>query len=183
MTVQAVPQEQLLPSETTVLEALASVDIQWTQRQLAQRTGYSIGLVNTILKKLSRTGYVKITSINKQRLQYLLTPQGIATASKVACGYILRTFRDYQQLYGQISVFFRDLSSQGHQDLCVYYDNPELKTLLNVVMRDCGLADKIKIHDGDDQCTTKVYLKGAAMTASGPQLNISVSGTTNGGGL
>lgn len=178
---EALPKSELLPNETTVLEALASADSAWTQRKLAHQTGYSIGLINTILKKLSRTGYIKITSIDCRRLQYLLTPHGLATASRIACGYVLRTFQDYQQIYVQISDFFHGLSAQGCQDLCVYCDNPELKNLLNVVVRDCGLAGKINLRDAASQGVADVYLRGAAKTTSGLALDMALVSRTEGG--
>lgn len=181
MVEEALPKSELLPNETTVLEALACADVAWTQRKLAHQTGYSIGLINTILKKLSKTGYIKIASIDRRRLEYLLTPQGFATASRIACNYILRTFRDYQQIYLQISDFFQALSAQGRQELCVYCDDPELKNLLHVVVRDSGLTSKIKLSDAASQGAADVYLKGAAKTASGFTLDMALVQRTNGG--
>lgn len=178
---EALPNSELLPSETTVLEALASVDVAWTQRKLAHQTGYSIGLINTILKKLSKTGYIKIASIDRRRLQYLLTPQGLATASRIACSYILRTFRDYQQIYLQISNFFQVLSAQGRQDLCVYCDDPELKTLLQVVVRDSGLAAKINLQEATSQGVADVHLRGAARTSAGIVLDMALLPRADGG--
>lgn len=181
MAADAVPQEQLLVSETTVLETLATREAEWTQRKLAQHTGYSIGLINTILKKLSRTGYIKIANLNSRRLQYLLTPQGLAATSRVACNYILRTFHDYQRLYVQISDFFQDLSAKGHQNLCVTCEDPELAKLVHVVIRDCGLSSKINFGDCGDHQITKVRLQGATVTGSGPILNMAVVQASDGG--
>lgn len=163
------------------MEALASADTQWTQRQLAQRTGYSIGLVNTVLKKLSRTGYIKIANLDSRRLRYLLTPQGLTATSRVACSYILRTFRDYQQLYLQISGFFQELSAQGYRDFCVSCDTPELKPLLHVVIRDCGMASHVMLNDCTDGGMTRVHLKGATVTGAGPVLDMKLIMPTDGG--
>lgn len=178
---EVLPQSELLPNETTVLEALASAETAWTQRKLAHQTGYSIGLINTILKKLSKTGYIKISTIDRRRLQYLLTPQGLATASRIACSYVLRTFRDYQQIYIQISDFFHGLSAQGRQDLCVYCDDPELKNLIHVVVRDSGLTSKIILRDAISQGAADVYLKGAIRNASGIVLDMAIVQRGDGG--
>lgn len=174
MVGEALPQEELLPSETTVLETLASADTSWTQRKLAHQTGYSIGLINTILKKLSKTGFIKITNIDKRRLQYLLTPIGVARASKTACTYVLKTFRDYQSLYLQVSAFFNDLYEQGHRDLYVCCDNKDLCQLIQVVLKDSGLHAILKFHEADAQGVTVVHLKGAAVTAKGPLLDMAI---------
>ncbi len=171
---EALPQGELLPSETTVLETLAFASTSWTQRKLAHHTGYSIGLINTILKKLSKTGYIKITTIDKRRLQYLLTPTGVALASKTACMYVLKTFRDYQSLYQQVSVFFNNLHEQGCRDLYVCCDNEDLRRLIQVVVKDSGLHSIIKFHEAGVQGVTVVYLKGATVSATGPLLDMAV---------
>lgn len=181
MVGEALPHAELLPSETTVLEALASANTAWTQRKLAHRTGYSIGLINTILKKLSEIGYIKITTIDKRRLQYLLTPIGVALTSKKACMYVLRTFRDYQSLYLQVSAFFNNLYEQGHRDLHVCCDNKELCQLIQVVVKDSGLHSIIKFHEASAQGVTVVHLKGAAVTATGPLLDMAVQPCEGGG--
>lgn len=169
-----ISQDRLLPSEATVLETLASADTQWTQRALAQRTGYSIGLINTILKKLSNTGYIKIANVNKRRLQYLLTPQGFAVASKVACTYILRTFREYRQLYHQISGFFEQLYIEGHRNLHVCCDDAELQQLIQVVIKESNFVGGIRFHPDSASGVTTVRLKGATVTSLGPMLDLSM---------
>lgn len=182
MVGETLPQKsELLPNETTVLEALACADAAWTQRKLAHQTGYSIGLINTILKKLSKTGYIKIASIDRRRLQYLLTPQGLATASRIACSHVLRTFRDYQQIYIQISDFFEGLSAQGRQDLFVYCDDPELKNLLHVVVRDGRMSSKIILRDAVSQFAADVHLKGATRKANGVVLDMALVQRADGG--
>lgn len=174
MAEQVTPGDNLLPSESTVLEALASVNSQWTQRELAHKTGYSIGLINTILKKLSKTGYIKVSNINRRRLQYLLTPQGFAATSKVACNYILRTFQDYQRLYHQLSDFFKQLHEQGHRDLHVCCDDAELQQLIHVVIKDSNFVGGIKFHPNSAAGVATVRLRGATVTPTGPILDLSM---------
>jgi DNA-binding MarR family transcriptional regulator len=174
MVEQLASDDTLLPSESTVLEALASANTQWTQRELAHKTGYSIGLINTILKKLSKTGYIKVSNINRRRLQYLLTPQGFAVTSKVAYNYIARTFQDYQRLYFQISLFFKELSIQGRRDLYVHCDDADLNNLVQVVMRESASESGIRFHEVPLGGVTTVCLKGATVTPAGPVLDLSL---------
>ena len=54
-----------------------------SQRALADRLGVALGLTNLLLKRLAKKGYIKIVEFPtkpaaRKRLQYLLTPQGIA---------------------------------------------------------------------------------------------------------
>jgi len=183
MSQQLAVQDKLLPSEVTVLETLASKDVQWTQRELAHHTGYSIGLINTILKKLSRTGYIKIANVNKRRLQYLLTPQGFVATSKTACKYILRIFRDYRCLYEQVSIFFKDLYEEGYRDLHVSCDDVELCELIQVVIKDVNVASGITFHPAEAKGIPVVRLKGAAVTKAGPILDMAVQSQSYEGGV
>lgn len=177
---QADSYAELLNSESNVLETLASKDASWTQRSLAHHTGYSIGLINTILKKLSKTGYIKIANIDKRRLQYLLTPQGFAAASKVASRYILQTVQDYRQLYQQVTQFFEDLYSKGHRNLYVCCDDAELCNLIQLVIKDSNSVANIKFHSTQSDDVTTIHLRGAIVTPSGPKLDLAVQ-SCNGG--
>ena len=69
---------ELTSNELTILESLQDSTEAISQRDLARRTGFSVGLVNAVLKKLVRTGYVKTSHLNRRSLEYLLTPSGFA---------------------------------------------------------------------------------------------------------
>lgn len=60
-----------------ILSELARGD-QVTQRRLAARLDIALGLTNLDLRRLARKGYIKITSIPRRRVRYLLTPRGMA---------------------------------------------------------------------------------------------------------
>lgn len=49
-----------------------------SQRELSRRLNLSLGLVNTFIKRLINRGYFTVTTISKNRLQYGLTPEGVA---------------------------------------------------------------------------------------------------------
>ena len=58
-----------------ILEALEKDPTQ-TQRDLSHQLKISLGLVNAFTKRLVKKGYFKITTIPKNRIQYMLTPKG-----------------------------------------------------------------------------------------------------------
>ena len=49
-----------------------------TQADLATQLGVAVGSVNWYIKRLINKGHVKVTQMQRRRLRYLLTPQGIA---------------------------------------------------------------------------------------------------------
>ncbi|TLY35792.1 MAG: winged helix-turn-helix transcriptional regulator, partial [Nitrospirae bacterium] len=56
------------------LQLLSEVerDASVTQRSLAKKLGVALGLTNLYLKRLARKGYIKITTIPRNRIKYLL---------------------------------------------------------------------------------------------------------------
>ena len=59
-------------------------DESLSQRELAQRLGIALGLVNSYLKNLVAKGYVRVKNFPRNRYSYLLTPQGMAEKSRLA---------------------------------------------------------------------------------------------------
>src|SRR3989338_3504765 len=69
-----------------------------SQRDLSRKTGISLGLVNAILKKLAKTGYVKVSHLNKKRLNYILTPKGLSEVAHKSYRYIVKTINNYNMI-------------------------------------------------------------------------------------
>ena len=57
-----------------------------TQADLATRLGVAVGSVNWYLKRLINRGYVKVRQMQRRRLRYLVTPQGLAEKLAAAPG-------------------------------------------------------------------------------------------------
>lgn len=57
---------------------------QLSQRDLAQRLGIALGLVNSYLKNLVAKGYVRVKAFPRNRYSYLVTPKGLVEKSRLA---------------------------------------------------------------------------------------------------
>src|SRR5438445_11872793 len=71
-----------------------------TQRSLARKLDVALGLTNLYLKRLARKGVIKITTIPRHRIKYLLTPRGMAEKSRLTYLYMqysLSYYRDWRQ--------------------------------------------------------------------------------------
>ena len=72
-------------------------DTHITQRRLSTKLSIAIGLTNLYLKRLVLKGYVKCLNVRPNRIQYLITPKGIAEKTRLTY-----EFMDYSlHLYGQ----------------------------------------------------------------------------------
>ena len=82
-------------------------DSNASQRQIAKKTGLSIGKVNYCLKALINIGFIKVDnfskSSNKINYVYILTPKGIKEKSAIAKQFIIKKKQEYDKLNSYIS--------------------------------------------------------------------------------
>jgi len=69
-----------------------------TQAGLAAQLGVAIGSVNWYLKRLIRKGYIKVTRLQRRKLKYLVTPEGLALKARLALEYMKASLRVYREL-------------------------------------------------------------------------------------
>ena len=77
-----------------------------SQRQIAQKTGFSIGKVNYCLKALIDIGFVKVDNFNKSNQKinyaYILTPKGIQEKAAITKQFIIKKKQEYDKLKSYI---------------------------------------------------------------------------------
>jgi DNA-binding MarR family transcriptional regulator len=83
--------------ELRILEALER-NPETTQANLAAQLGVAVGSVNWCLKRLIRKGYVKATKMQRRRLKYFVTPQGLAVKAHLTSQYMEASLRIYREL-------------------------------------------------------------------------------------
>jgi len=67
-------------------------DPETTQATIAARLGVAVGTVNWHLKRLIEKGYVKVRRVERRKLRYIITPQGIAHRANLLVDYIQTSF-------------------------------------------------------------------------------------------
>tara|TARA_B100000035_G_scaffold312957_1_gene325571 strand:+ start:1515 stop:1874 length:360 start_codon:yes stop_codon:yes gene_type:complete len=84
-----------------------------TQRELAIKTGISLGSVHYCLKSLAQKGWVKAENFkknpNKYVYLYLLTPEGIMQKTKLAYDFLKRKKKEYDDLKNEIEQLSNEL--------------------------------------------------------------------------
>jgi EPS-associated MarR family transcriptional regulator len=91
------------------LDLLRKLEInpEYTQRELSQEMGVSLGKVNYCMKKLTEKGWVKLTNFshnpNKLSYVYLLTSKGIEEKSKLTFSFLKRKIIEYEILKKEIN--------------------------------------------------------------------------------
>lgn len=77
-----------------------------SQRQIAKKTGFSIGKVNYYLKALMDIGFIKIDNFNKsdQKLNYAynLTSKGMQEKAAITKQFITKKKQEYDKLHSYV---------------------------------------------------------------------------------
>jgi DNA-binding MarR family transcriptional regulator len=89
------------------------------QRDLATVIGVSLGMANSILKRLAKKGWVTVKRINSRRLAYALTPAGTDVIARRSYGYLKRTVRDAVDYKAQIDAVVRRARAAGYTAVIV----------------------------------------------------------------
>jgi DNA-binding MarR family transcriptional regulator len=109
-----------------------------TQRGLAKKLGIALGLTNLYLKRLARKGYIKVTTIPRQRVKYLLTPKGISEKTRLTYEYMQYSFSLFRQSRHFLRERFAALAEAGRKRV-VFVGVGEAAELADLTLRELGL--------------------------------------------
>ena len=80
---------------------------EFTQLELAEKVGVSVGKVNYVLSAFVRKGIVKMENFKKSKSKkgylYLLTPDGIKEKKRITLNFIKRKMKEYERLEQEIA--------------------------------------------------------------------------------
>jgi EPS-associated MarR family transcriptional regulator len=100
--------------EAIHLDLLRKLEVnpEYTQRELSQEMGVSLGKVNYCMKKLIEKGWIKLSNFshnpNKVGYIYLLTPKGIEQKTRLTFAFLKIKLEEYEILKGEISKLKQD---------------------------------------------------------------------------
>ena len=99
--------------ELRILEALEK-NPEMTQSGLAAQLGVAVGSVNWYLKRLIKKGYVKATKMERRRLKYFVTPQGLALKAHLTKEYMKASLRVYRELRREARGVLEEVTRAGY---------------------------------------------------------------------
>jgi len=89
----------------------------FTQRELAEKLGISVGGVNYCLKALMKKGSVKMKNFayskNKFGYIYMLTPSGMAEKASITNGFLQRKMTEYEALRVEIETLSSEIEKSS----------------------------------------------------------------------
>jgi DNA-binding Lrp family transcriptional regulator len=122
-----------------------------TQRTLAIKLGVALGLTNLYLKRLARKGYIKITTIPRNRIRYLLTPQGFTEKSRLTYLYMQYSLSYYRDMRVRLKEMMSTFDT-SHGQRVVIYGTTDLAELAYLSLREMNI-DCVGFIDGSSRGT------------------------------
>ena len=86
-----------IDTESIILENIYDSEDQKTilrQRDLAQIAGISLGMTNSILRRLAQKGWISIKKLNHRNIQYAMTIEGMNEIISRSYNYFKRTIKN-----------------------------------------------------------------------------------------
>ena len=118
MREQLPPGTPSAPSDAPELELLRLLEAhpEYSQRQMSNALGVSLGKAHYLLRALLDKGWVKAQNFNrseqKSRYLYVLTPNGVHQRLKLTHSFLARKEREYDQLQAQIAALRAELAGR-----------------------------------------------------------------------
>ncbi len=127
--------------ELRILEQLET-NPDLSQAGLAARLGVAVGTVNWYLKRLIAKGYVKAKRIDRRRLRYVVTRQGIALRGRLTVAYLRKSMQLYRETRAQALDLLEQARQAGHSSVRIEGDGE-----IAEICRLTGLEQGIRIVD------------------------------------
>ena len=113
-------------------------DSMVTQASLSKRLGIAVGSVNWYIKRLIKRGYVKVSHLDRTRLQYDLTPEGMSVFTERAMQYAKDSLKVYTSFRQKAQKVIAQLRSR---DITKVYleGNDEIMDIMRLTCLELGL--------------------------------------------
>lgn len=117
----------MVTNEFEVLKCVESGD-RITQRELAKKTGLSLGAVNVLIKRLINKGLLKIEHISAKTIRYFLTPKGLMEKARLTYQYIILSYNYISTIESKIEEIIKNKSYST--EILLYGEKDELYEII-----------------------------------------------------
>ena len=129
---------EIKPHEYALLNEIAQ-DSMVTQANLSDRLGIAVGSVNWYIKRLITRGWVKVSHLDRTRLKYDLTPEGMRVFTQRAMNYARDSLKIYSDLRKKASTLVQELKQKGINEVYLNGDDA-LIDILRLTCIEAGLS-------------------------------------------
>ncbi|MFZ5910110.1 MAG: winged helix-turn-helix transcriptional regulator [Chloroflexota bacterium] len=130
---------EIKPHEYALLDELAH-DPLATQANLSSRLGIAVGSVNWYIKRLVNRGWVKVSHLSRTRLQYDLTPEGMAVFAERALQYARDSLGVYKAFRQKARRVAAQLKAEGVTHVSLDGGDDDIMDILRLTCLEAGLS-------------------------------------------
>jgi len=123
--------------EYALLNEIAQ-DSMLTQANLSDRLGIAVGSVNWYIKRLITRGWVKVSHLDRTRLKYDLTPEGMKVFTQRALSYARDSLKVYGNFREKAKVLVAELQQEGVDNVYLNGDD-ETMDILRLTCIEAGI--------------------------------------------
>jgi predicted transcriptional regulator len=144
------PMTDVKQHEYDLLNEIAR-DSMGTQANLSDRLGIAVGSVNWYIKRLINRGWVKVSHLDRTRLKYDLTSEGMAVLSQRALLYARDSLKVYGEYRKKAKTLVKELKEQGIHSVYIEGDDEVVD-----IMRLTCIENEILLRDAPQGVALKV---------------------------
>lgn len=114
-------------------------DPEATQASLASHLGVAVGTINWHLKRLIAKGYIKASRIERRKLRYVITTEGIALRAHLTIDYIQNSFRLYRLVRQRMLLALDEITQAGYHKVQIH-GNGDVAEVCRLTCLDRGMV-------------------------------------------
>ena len=88
-----------------------------TQASLAGQLGVAVGTINWHIKRLVEKGYVKVRRVERRKLRYIITAEGVALRARLTIDYIQTSFQMYRLVRERMLSALQQVNKAGYSKI------------------------------------------------------------------
>lgn len=154
------PKPDVKQHEYDLLNEIAQ-DSMVTQAHLSNRLGIAVGSVNWYIKRLIHRGWVKVSHLDRTRLKYDITPEGMTVFTQRALLYARDSLKVYGDFRKKAKALVADLQQKNIKQVYIT-GNDEAVDILRLTCIEAG----VQITDDLGSVTLKVDGRGYRLVQS-----------------
>jgi len=135
-----------------------------TQADLATRLDVAVGSVNWYLKRLINKGYIKVRQMQRRRLRYLITPQGVTEKARLTASFMQFSMRLYRETREAAKRHLIEIRRAGYSHVHIADDND----LAEVCYLTC-LEQGIQVVDAPQPSIPTLRMEGRELVLTWPE--------------
>ena len=123
------------------------------QRELAIKSGMSLGMTNAVLKRLVQKGQLMIRKVNNRNIRYVVTPAGMEEISRRSYRYFKRTLKNVAEYKDKIEQLLLQIQADGYDGL-VLVGSSDIDFIVDYLC----IQHNLKLIRNDSEITNKTFM-------------------------